>query len=1109
MVAGDQETFSLVHKAIAKYPTKYEWVVPWIGDWHLLEHTLDVLFRKWGGFAILHLSKASGCYDRKLEGKSYHKRHFVLLAVLEALWRACGSEVASASGRGDPLSGEELLKELQSYVGTNRHSTFGQWVEFLLVDGMAYLALYTGIRVGDFELREAAIRSVAPLFLGYNKNLYHTLCIQHLADIARMLPNERAFAHEIFSLSLAGRVGKNVGLDEIQEMMMNKDIKSTANRPDAEYIKLMALRLQVEAGVGSGFENAFDSGLQRKRDVYASIHRQRTVDKMADELLSQKSPFKLSSGEGRAKTIAADGRVAFEDLERAMLSSRQTSENMWRVGVAAQFPELRRHGAEGGKMRKRVQLDTFTTEPTKKKPKTRAQGVQDRQIDDLKKIVETLAKEGNRKDDAPIMVSGMPAQMGSFAGHLHVISKFGPGAMRTAPPRDLDVPHTCAIDMATIIHQVGPKQRIDSSSWRRLHTWRQYAAYVVERLVWGTCSREGTLKGEVILCFDKREHVPPVKAFAHAVRFNIGDEATGARSGAKGKRRVTHKLRTKKKAPTTVAPLWSRARRSFHLDDETPPAEGWHDLLSDRQNRDNIFGVICKYIREQVAVIAQAAECSDGSHELSFAQLHISEVKLRVDGEPEISADYSRTVGYRSWSTYNNGVIINEAGNGIGEGELQALHHLWDVGRRPGRTDGSKLRVEVMSVDTDEWMAALLVYAVHPSTRSVRVVVRQQRGVGDEPVQHIDVLELFEHLINLSHWPHHFSPLQRCLPVVVAYVLCGTDFTPTLHSLTSPSMFQVYYDYLSNATNAGFVKPLGSARDDGGGEEGLDLNVKECIKFAGLCYFRKNSKYFKNALPGQQVEDSRRVGRPDDVEAWISVLHERTQHAHFAKAQWQDVVPEYDVLELHVKRVGWVVEYWLSTYRKRGQYPICVPEWNGAGYIRDEDGVALMHLRRSPWVTLRPGEGIRVVSCNCSPNKAKGKCSSCVCAKQVGGACSPLCKCSLVCGKGTPTREHAQVTGRAKRVTNRSARQAGGAGGGLTSFLEESSAGSSDDDSEDGHGDASTLDAFADQFQDASGFVGEDEEEYMHDLLAEAQAEASDLQLTSQDVTRGYSERCV
>ena len=345
---------------------------------------------------------------------------------------------------------------------------------------------------------------------------------------------------------------------------MNKDIKSAANRPNAEYIKLLALRLQVESRLSTDFENAFDSGIQRKREVYASILRQRTVGKMVDELLSQRSPFKRSSGEGEAKVAAADGRVAFEDLERGMLCARRTSENMFRVGVAAQIPELRRHGAEGDQMQKRVRLRTFTTEPTKTKPRTRAQGVQERQMDDLKKIVETLAKEGSRNDEAPVLVSGMPTQMGYFAGHLHgiskstaanIFSKFESGAKCVASPGDLDLPHTCTVDMEAIIHQVGPKQRIDGSSWRRLHTWRKYAAYVVERFVRGTCFREGALEGEVILCFDKRENVPPVKAFAHAVRFNIGDKAPDVRSSAKGKGRVTHKLRTKTKAAPVVAPL--------------------------------------------------------------------------------------------------------------------------------------------------------------------------------------------------------------------------------------------------------------------------------------------------------------------------------------------------------------------------------------------------------------------------------------------------------------------------------------------------------------------------------------------------------------------------
>lgn len=86
------------------------------------------------------------------------------------------------------------------------------------------------------------------------------------------------------------------------------------------------------------------------------------------------------------------------------------------------------------------------------------------------------------------------------------------------------------------------------------------------------------------------------------------------------------------------------------------------------------------------------------------------------------------------------------------------------------------------------------------------IVQIQQEGVGsrDKPVQCIDVLELFDKPTGLN-WQIRFTALQKCLPVVVAYVLCGTDFTPTLYSLTSLSVFQAYHGYASNATNTSFA----------------------------------------------------------------------------------------------------------------------------------------------------------------------------------------------------------------------------------------------------------------------------------------------------------------
>ncbi|CAM9598825.1 unnamed protein product, partial [Pylaiella littoralis] len=74
-------------------------------------------------------------------------------------------------------------------------------------------------------------------------------------------------------------------------------------------------------------------------------------------------------------------------------------------------------------------------------------------------------------------------------------------------------------------------------------------------------------------------------------------------------------------------------------------------------------------------------------------------------------------------------------------------------------------------------------------------------------------------------------------------------------------------------------------------------------------------------------------------------------------------------------------------------YPVKVSEYHNSGYIRDgekghEDEVALMHMRLSPAVTLKLGEGKRV-------------CVDCICTKEGDGTCSDLCNCAGKCGNGS------------------------------------------------------------------------------------------------------------
>lgn len=130
-------------------------------------------------------------------------------------------------------------------------------------------------------------------------------------------------------------------------------------------------------------------------------------------------------------------------------------------------------------------------------------------------------------------------------------------------------------------------------------------------------------------------------------------------------------------------------------------------------------------------------------------------------------------------------------------------------------------------------------------------------------------------------------------------------------------------------------------------------------------------------------------------------MHERVLEHKLAQGQLQDTIPEFDVIELHVNRLMRVMKFWTSViFGCQDRNPIPVPDYDGWGYALDVDGGIPIVMRAKPKVTMKPGEGLRVVQCRCKP-VAEGradpkKCTTCVCK----GTCSQLCKCTRTCCGG-------------------------------------------------------------------------------------------------------------
>lgn len=239
-----------------------------------------------------------------------------------------------------------------------------------------HLGIASGIRTGDFDLREAALRKIARLFLGYNKYKYHDLCIKHLADICRMSPTERFFMSEAFSLSLSGLPGKNTGLDEIQEMTMNKDFKGVATGTDIRYLQKLGLKLQHFARCVQDFKEAFGTRLVYNRKIYASAHGTMSVGKMTEILTAEESPFRLQSASCRKDVISADGRTALKVLQESMVAAPETSTQIWENGVKGEFSVLNPDRSGRDAPRKQIRLPTFSSAPEGRKSNTRSSSKQ-------------------------------------------------------------------------------------------------------------------------------------------------------------------------------------------------------------------------------------------------------------------------------------------------------------------------------------------------------------------------------------------------------------------------------------------------------------------------------------------------------------------------------------------------------------------------------------------------------------------------------------------------------------------------------------------------------------------------------------------------------------
>ena len=277
VLAADAKLYEVVQSVKYEYGEELKWLLPFPGDWHMLKNFQIALMKPYFEMGLKELARISGYPVAAIQNCSQFKQtHHFLMEVWQAIYEVIvkrfieaetesGStsshltDIVKSASLGVKSSEAEFMARLahlqekiqeSSYHENFQHflDTIGTvepkwkfWIQFVFKDALAYIGLYLAIRSGNWLLRLASIKLMAPVFCAFDHHTYKKLIAQHLADVYS-LPEEvlSALQEGGFAVSLSGSAWHSVSLDEAHEMKINKECKTSIVHPSKEYINKVA-----------------------------------------------------------------------------------------------------------------------------------------------------------------------------------------------------------------------------------------------------------------------------------------------------------------------------------------------------------------------------------------------------------------------------------------------------------------------------------------------------------------------------------------------------------------------------------------------------------------------------------------------------------------------------------------------------------------------------------------------------------------------------------------------------------------------------------------------------------------------------------------------------
>ena len=202
----------------------------------MLANYQKALMKPYFNAGLKDLAKSAGYPTTAIQACSQFKRtHWFIMEAWEALFQVM-LQLYLEGANHDPIA--ETLKQhllldhpphsLETMITTLQMSQTGEyqhfheflqkkskdsenwefWTQFVLRDGLAYVGMYLALRSGNWNLRVACMKMMAPNFCAYDHMTYKRLICGHIADLLTLpQPVQKCFSEGGFVVSCKGGHG--------------------------------------------------------------------------------------------------------------------------------------------------------------------------------------------------------------------------------------------------------------------------------------------------------------------------------------------------------------------------------------------------------------------------------------------------------------------------------------------------------------------------------------------------------------------------------------------------------------------------------------------------------------------------------------------------------------------------------------------------------------------------------------------------------------------------------------------------------------------------------------------------------------------------------------